>query len=339
MKRVFMILAAAGMMIAVSSCTKEGPQGPPGTDANATCSQCHDFTDTIVAKVFQYDASQHATGSTVFEATRTACAPCHSSQGFEEVIQTNLDTTAAPIANAAEINCRTCHQIHTTYTNADWALKTTASFTTRTGASLDLAAAGGSANLCARCHQPRKAAPWITDPNGTDSLNVTSTRWGPHHGPQGTMVAGLAAFEIGGATYGNSPHRNVASCGTCHGGYAQGDLVGGHTLHMTNPETGDNVKVCQNAGCHPEATDFDIDGVQTQIRGMYQTLKVQLATAGVLDTNTMLLKKKGKYTEATLAVYWNFCLVDSDRSMGVHNYKYTRDMLQAGINYFNAKGF
>ena len=152
------------------------------------------------------------------------------------------------------------------------------------------------------------------------------------------MLAGLAAFEIGGATYGNSPHRNATACVTCHGGYAQGDLVGGHTLKMENEETGDNVKVCQNAGCHPEATDFDIDGAQTQIEGMYQTLKVQLATAGVLDTNTMLLKKKGKYTQATLAVYWNFCLVDADRSMGVHNYKYTRDMLQAGINYFNAKG-
>lgn len=293
MKRILMVLAAAGMMVAVSSCTKEGPQGPPGKDgtngsnANATCGQCHNFSDTIVAKIFQYDASQHATGSTVFEATRTACAPCHSSQGFLETLASGADTTSAPIVDGAPINCRTCHQIHNTYTAADWALKTTASFTMKIGPTMDLAAGDGSANLCARCHQPRKTSPWITDPNGTDSLTVTSTRWGPHHGPQSAIIAGLGGFEIGGATYANSPHRNIASCNTCHGGYAQGDLVGGHTLHMENEETGDNVNVCKNSGCHPTATDFDIDGAQTEIAGLYQTLKVKLATAGVLDTNTI----------------------------------------------------
>jgi len=342
-----MLLFAAGMMIAVSSCTKEGPQGPPGTngtDANATCGQCHNFSDSVVAKIFQYDGSKHASGSTAFEATRADCAPCHASQGFEEAILNDKDTVAAGINDPTAINCRTCHQIHATYTNADWALKINTPFQTRinglVGGTMDLSAAGGSANLCARCHQARIASPWITDPNGTDSLNVTSTRWGPHHGPESEILAGNGCFVIGSAVYENSPHASLVACITCHGAVpAQGNLTGGHTLQMFNDETGDNIAACVQAGCHPSATDFDIDGAQTTIAGLLETNKVQLATAGILDTNTMLLKKKGKYLQADLAVYWNYQMCEADRSLGVHNYRYMKTVLQAGINYFSGKGF
>jgi len=124
-------------------------------------------------------------------------------------------------------------------------------------------------------------------------------------------------------------------------GPAQGDLVGGHTLWMTSAESGDNVGVCKP--CHSSiGTTFDIGGKQTEIEGLYETLKVKLAEKKVLDTLTMLLKgpmsstKPKKFTQIQLAVYWNFCMVDADRSMGVHNYMYIRDMLNAGITYMNS---
>jgi hypothetical protein len=341
MKRVLMFVFAALVVVAISSCTKEGPQGPAGqngTDGNATCGQCHNFTDSIVAKIFQYDGSQHSTGSTAFEGNRIDCAPCHASQGFTEAILNDKDTVAAGITEPAPINCRTCHQIHSTYSNADWNLRITSAFTTRIGTSMDLSAAGGSANLCARCHQARIASPWITDPNGQDSLNVTSTRWGPHHGPESELLAGQGCFVIGNAIYESSPHATMAACVTCHGALpAQGDLVGGHTLTMTSDETGDNVAGCKATGCHPAATDFDIDGKQTEIAGMLVTLQDQLAAKGILDPATMLLVKKGNYKQADLAVYWNFQMCEADRSLGVHNYKYMRDVLQAGIDYFASK--
>lgn len=347
MKRVLMFLFAAGMMIAVSSCTKEGPQGPPGTngtDANATCGQCHNFSDSVVAKIFQYDGSKHATGSTAFEGTRADCAPCHASQGFEEAILNDKDTVAAGFNDPTAINCRTCHQIHMTYTNADWALKINTPFTTRingsVGGTIDFTA-NSSGNLCARCHQARITSPWISDPNGTDSLNVTSTRWGPHHGPQSEIIAGNGCFVIGSAIYENSPHYTLVACMDCHGAEpAMGNLTGGHTLTLANEEEGDNVSGCKVTGCHPSiGSDFDVDGAQTTIEGLLETNKVQLAAAGILDTNTMLLKKKGKYLQADLAVYWNFQMVEADRSLGVHNYRYTKGVLQAGIDYMNSKGF
>jgi hypothetical protein len=343
MKKITKLFLAAGLFVAAagfifSSCTKEGPQGTNGTNAAATCQECHNFSDTVVAKIFQYDASQHATGSTVFEASRVDCAPCHSSQGFTEVNSTGAFKTAAPITDAAPINCRTCHQIHKTYTSTDWSLAVNSAFRMRydSTVSVDFTPDGGSANLCGRCHQARAASPVLTLPaSNTDSISITSTRWGPHHGTQANMLSGKGAYND--AAFGNSPHKDHVGCIGCHGANAQGNLVGGHTLKMTNDETGDNVAVCNRTGCHNGQTSFDVGGAQTDIRDLYQQLKVKLATISMLDTTTMLINKK-KYSQADLAVYWNFMLVDADRSMGVHNYQYTYDMLTAGINHFGGKG-
>lgn len=352
MKKFTLLLFAIGMLIAMSnflaSCTKKGDTGPAGKDQNATCTQCHNFTDTIVAKMFQYAASQHATGSTLNEATRNACAPCHSDQGFQECLKTGADTTAVGFADAAPINCRTCHQIHETYTATDWTVRTTASYTLRMDHTITMDLEGGdgllkgTANLCGRCHQARAASPWVTNPDGTDSLTITSNRWGPHHGPQSLILGGKGAFVIAGATYGNSPHRDLAACMTCHGGYAQSNYVGGHSLWMTSTSTGDNVTVCKSSTCHTNnPTSFDIDGKQTEIAGMFQQLKVALSTATIIDTVNDVINMKGKktrkFTERQLAIIWNYFLIDTDRSKGVHNYQYTHDLLKASISGLSAK--
>ena len=187
MKKMRLILLATGLMVSAASfiftgCTKEGPAGATGAngtngtngtngndgkDANATCTQCHNFGDTIVTKIFQYDASKHASGSTTLEGTRTACAPCHTHEGFLSVVATGADTSAAPVYDAAPINCRTCHMIHNSYTEADYAIRIKSAFQPLYDktVTIDLAAAGGTANLCARCHQARKTSPWLNNPN------------------------------------------------------------------------------------------------------------------------------------------------------------------------------
>jgi nitrate/TMAO reductase-like tetraheme cytochrome c subunit len=344
MKKFTKLFIAVGLFIAAggfifSSCTKEGPQGPAGTNASTTCQECHNFSDTIVAKIFQYNASKHATGSTLSEASNTACAPCHSSQGFTEVqlSSTGSFSTAGPINDAAPINCRTCHQIHKTYTSKDWSLATTSQYRWRFDSTQNqnFSASGGSANLCGRCHQARVASPALTKPSSTtDSITITSIRWGPHHGPQSNILAGKGAYND--ALWDDSPHRNVASCIVCHGGHAVGNFVGGHTLLMTSTSIGDNVSVCNNTGCHNGATSFDIGSAQSTIFGKYSQLKGLLAAANMLDTNTMLIKPK-KYAQADLAVFWNFMLIDADRSMGVHNYLYCLGLLNDGINHFGGK--
>lgn len=347
MKRTRILGIAAGFMILTAGfigCTKEGPQGPPGqngtngtngVDANATCTQCHNFSDTIVTKIFQYEASQHATGSTTFEGTRKDCAPCHTSQGYKEIVATNADTTTAPIGDANRIDCRTCHQIHKTYTESDWALLTTAAYNPRYDKSqtIDLAAEGGSGNLCGRCHQARRANPNLTNPTSmTDSVRINSFRWGPHYGTQSNTLAGKGAFEIGSSAYRNSPHANSTSCSTCHSGNPQGNLVGGHTLHMENEESGDNVNVCKT--CHSSiGSSFDLNGKQTEIEGLLEELHNKLAEANIIDSAGYIIPQKF-YKQKQLAAYWNYKLFHYDRSHGIHNYLYTKDALEASIAVF-----
>jgi hypothetical protein len=349
MKRSLFILLAGFLVIfsgilLTTSCTKEGPQGPSGVDASATCQQCHNFSDTITTKIFEYNGSQHASGDVVQRgASGTSCAACHTAQGFHEVLNTGLDTTAVPIPDGAPINCRTCHKIHVTYTRDDWGLTTTSPFhpIVDKTSTIDLTGDNSISNLCGRCHQARKVSPWLTDPKGTDLLTIASsnTRWGPHHGPQSQMLAGKAAFEMGNSLYNSSNyHRANLSCASCHMSNPQGKFVGGHTLHMASEETGDNVKYCKTTGCHPSATSFDVNGKQTEIKDMLEQLKVKLAVANVFDTNKMTLKA-GAYSQIQLAVVWNFLMVEEDRSSGVHNYLYSHDMLQSGLDYMNSLGY
>jgi hypothetical protein len=358
MKRLLMLVLSGIMVMAVSGlifigCTKEGPQGPAGAagtngkDANATCTNCHNFGDTVIVKIFQYDASKHASASTIIEAARSGCSGCHSHEGFLEKLQTGSTVTKA-YNDAAPINCRTCHTIHSTYTPADWALRDVTPvhpyIDTTTTIDLTVQLAGGTdgtSNLCGKCHQARKTSPWLTNPKGTDSLSVTSTRWGPHHGPQFLMLAGKGAFEMGSSTFRSTDHKSHATCRNCHMAPAQGEAVGGHTLWMTSSETGDNVAACKP--CHSAiGTSFDYNGAQTTIETKYQTLKVLLAQKNVIDTVNDILKgpisasKPKKFTQIQLAVVWNYFLVDADRSMGIHNYAYISDMLDAGIAYMQS---
>ena len=362
MKRLLMLVLSGIMVMAVSGlifigCTKEGPQGPAGAagtngkDANATCTNCHNFGDTVIVKIFQYDASKHASASTIAEAARSGCSGCHSHEGFLEKLQTGSTVTQA-YNDAAPINCRTCHKIHNSYTPADWALRDVTPvhpyIDTTTTIDLTVTLAGGSdgtSNLCGKCHQARKTSPWITNPKGTDSLSVASNRWGPHHGPQFLMLAGKGAFEMGSSAFGSTNHKGNATCRNCHMGVAQGNMVGGHTWAMTSTATGDNTAVCKP--CHTAiGSTFDYNGVQTEIATKFNTLKTLLGNKGIIDTvstsaNYLLLKgvtaaHPKKFTQIQLSVIWNWNLVLADRSEGIHNHAYIRDMLDAGIAYMNS---
>ena len=336
MKKLLIFFVTALVGAGIYSCTKEGPQGPPGEDgedANATCTQCHNFSDTLVARISQYEHSQHATGSTVYE-NGVACAPCHTSQGFKEIIQTGDDSTAAVITDPAPINCRTCHKIHETYTTADYALRYNSAIPLRIGGILDLSGGSNNSNLCSKCHQPRMCFPWPDSTFTQDSVYVTSDRFGPHHGTQSAILAGLGAWELSGSTgYASSPHRDSLSCTDCHGSAAVGVAAGGHTLRMTWLSSGqemENTEPCQE--CHSGLGSFDFNGIQTEIRALDDSLKSLLLTKGWI-TSSDLLTVPRYYTKEQLQVIWNWFLVHNDRSYGVHNYRYSRDILRSGIDY------
>lgn len=344
MKKLITKVTFTGILISfiifiIIGCTKEGPQGPPGSngqDANETCKQCHNLSDTLVTKKFQYEASRHATGSTADQNFNT-CAPCHTSQGFIETVTTGSDTTAATISEPAPVNCRTCHNIHTTYTYPDWALRTITPYRLRIDpkTTMDFPADGGAGNLCGRCHQAYKPTPWITDPTGVDSISITYSHWGPHFG-QSLIQGAVGAFAFGTPFAWGNIHRTKASCITCHGTNAVGNFTGGHTLWITNETTGDNLTGC-NTGTDCHGGSMTSSFMQTKmsvITAKIQTLKDKLIAKNLIDpeTNSVVM---GKHTQKQMAVVWNYLLIDADGSMGMHNYSYVNDILDKSIVAIN----
>jgi len=277
----------------------------------------------IEARQVQYANSLHGSGYT-FERSDASCAICHTSEGFTERIATGSVEIAGDIENPSPVNCRTCHQIHDTYTAADWALATSDPVTLQlTGDTIDL----GKGNLCASCHQPRWSYE-IPQVGGGD-VEITSTRFGPHHGPQSTMLFGLAGY---GEFTGTSVHSIVPDgCITCHMADAYGKQAGGHTMSMEYEYHGSevqNVAGCES--CHSDIESFDRNGVQTEIQALIDELKDLLVAEGLITESGSGIT--GTFTSVQAGALWNYKTVTEDRSLGVHNPQFAKVLLQTAID-------
>lgn len=326
-------MAVVVSMITVSSCTKEGPQGPAGTngengingtDGTATCGACHDMSETVETKILQWGNSIHATGGNYARNT-TDCAVCHTSQGFRERIVTGAETTADVITNPSNINCYTCHDIHDTYTVADWKLRVTDPVTMwATGNTIDL----GKANLCASCHQARPSdMPNVDDGNG--SYVITSSHYGPHHGPQSSMMTADAAYMVGTGYPTHNPHMDVTDkCVTCHMADGYGAETGGHTWTMARSNGAVNTTGCLDCHSADEAVAH-ITTLDETIQGYLDELGALLVEKGVLSASGSIVP--GTYTNDVAGAAFNYVYVMEDKSMGLHNPPFAKQLLQNSI--------
>jgi nitrate/TMAO reductase-like tetraheme cytochrome c subunit len=295
-----------------------GPQGPAGTNPSAvdlTCTQCHNNTNLISSKAEEWATSLHGSGTLFLaEGTEDGCAGCHSGSGFLADLAGSLtpDKSVAD-ANPTQQDCRTCHKIHTTFTKTDFELQTIAPVAMyATNTTFD----GGEGNLCANCHQARRI---IATPAADGTIAVTA-RFGPHHGPQSDMILGIGG--AGAVTGAPSPHYSTVknTCVTCH--------MGDGKNHSFAP----NVATC--VSCHPDATDFNMNGAQTKLDDKIATLKTDLTTAGLLDKTGAIIA--GNFPEAQANALWNYLLVAvEDKSNGVHNMPYANALMDASIAVFS----
>ena len=322
-----------------------GPAGPAGADATQTCTQCHTNSTDLYAKQVQYANSIHREGGN-FERSTTSCAPCHTHQGFLERIAAGATSTAADILDPAPINCRTCHQIHTTYTNADYALTVDGPNQMLFNVAQGPVDFGEIGNLCSQCHQGRALSPMPVV--GGSAVTVTSSRYGYHHGPQAQIVGGVGAFDLSGElpvppaelaasgpmAHGN-PVVNADVCGTCHMGQAFGEQAGGHTWNMTYFYHGhdvDNIAGCATA-CHTTIEDFDYHDVQTDIAALMEELRVELVRVGIKRDGENWYANAGTWPANVAAAFINYQMFGEDRSLGIHNPAYAMGILQASVDY------
>lgn len=295
-----------------------GPQGPPGAAADMaaadlSCTECHNDSTLITSKQTFWSESRHGSGGAFARGTSASCAGCHSGGAFSERIAAGLSPAELESGdpNPTRQDCRACHQIHTTFTAADFALEITDPVTFY--AIPDSTYDGGDGNLCVNCHQPRRDFPTAED----GVISGISSHWGPHHGPQSAMLLG-----VGGSVEGSpSAHYSVVedTCIGCH--------MGPDRVHTFEPE----VANCQ--ACHQGAEDFDINGVQTQVQALLDQVGDLLVAEGVLsDTTADGHPIVTEAPENVALALWNWIYVaHEDQSLGVHNSDYAIALLEAAL--------
>ncbi len=313
----------------------QGEQGPPGNDGTpgvagtAGCIECHNL-DAKYDVTIQYEGSVHATGSTAARSSNTSCAPCHSNEGFVETQYTGADKTVNGFAYPTRIDCGTCHSFHETLEMAeapDYALRTTdpVELLMYRAAGMDPVTVdlGDASNLCANCHQPRTAPP-VDDGNGT--AKVTSTHYGPHHGPQTTILKGIGGYQLPDVDYPNqTPHSTGSSCVTCHMNESN------HTFEPT-------LASCNTTDCHNgDITTMTDNSRQILVENLLTTLGEKLLTAGLLEEDLETGEYHpvvGTYGVDSVGALYNYETIVDDRSKGVHNFKYVEALLQNSIGVF-----
>jgi hypothetical protein len=279
-----------------------------------TCTECHNDTSIITGKRAAWEESLHGSGAAfIEEGPRNTCAGCHSGAVFSAMIAAgqNFTQVESGDANPTHQDCRTCHQIHTTYTSEDWALETTDPVAMVTsGATFD----GGAGNLCANCHQARRYMASFVDTTDATKYTSTSPRFNTHLSVQGDMLLGLPGVGVEA-----SPGAHYAmvenTCVGCHLG--EGDN------HLFQPQ----LATCQE--CHADAENFDINGAQTAVEERMAELKTALQAAGLLDADGVVIP--GTWDEAQATALWNYEVIEEDASRGVHNPNYVNAMLDAAF--------
>lgn len=340
-------LLLGATLLAFSAMACEGPVGPqgdrgpagevgapgePGQNALNTCSDCHHSDATIVAIEQQFDLSAHGFGNFELRGPDYAggsCVACHTHNGF---VAAATGEPANWDGGVASMNCRTCHQVHTTFEGDDYALTKTDPVTlVLTGNTVDFPSVGG--NLCSECHQGREVSPVASaDAAVTTMFTIGSFRYGPHYGPQANIYAAELpdALEFGDAVpiAPFLPHSELG-CADCH--MEREHMIpspgsaGGHNFDPTNA-------TCNT--CHITPADFDYNGLQTEVQGLMADLKVCLEAEGVLRADGYAVE--GDHPEPYVAAFLVYKSFYYDGSDGVHQPRYATTMLGDALTFMQA---
>ena len=305
------------------------------------CLKCHDGPTHHMIGAY-YLASNHASLPNSAHANSTGCFPCHSGAAFVKYAknQTNPGWTSADAL--APISCAACHDPHE---EANFGLRQV-SVTLTNGYNVT---SGGMGNICMTCHQSRSNV--ATKVTNQAPYYGFSDRFGPHHGPQTDMFFGQNAYDFGNSAIDGLMTHSAATdaCVTCHMANIGPSSQPSHQWSMTDTTGGtphDLVTACRN--CHGSninsfddikaSSDWDgngvIEGAQTEIEGLMSQLQAKLPadsknpSVPVSMLYDSLLVKGQPNVIKGLYTYW---FVSEDKSMGVHNAKYTVAILQAAL--------
>jgi nitrate reductase cytochrome c-type subunit len=300
--------------------------------------------------------------------SRWMCVGCHTAEGFIDRVE-NYGSTNAYTTNTvyASIGCQTCHEPHglTTPTNNPHQIRMLAAVTMPDGTVVTNAGEGA---LCLQCHHVRNgsAATQLANYPVGKLTWFGGSSMGVHDGPQGDLIEGVNAFTYG-QTIPSAPHASVVTnlCVGCHMQPAPyGDpaylQAGGHTWEMsykvvtTNGTTlvtnsYDKVDVCVQ--CHGPISSFNfpvadyngdgvIEGVQTEVQHLLDKLSTMLPNSTYQTNSNNYVADGLVKTSVSFQTNWptkflkagyNWQMVSSDGSLGLHNVPFAVGLLKASI--------
>ncbi|MGE5508211.1 MAG: cytochrome c3 family protein [Chitinophagales bacterium] len=291
------------------SCHKAGdPHQKPAGAANelydpAVCAPCHD-TEYQEWRRSGHNQPVPYTKDEILPELITDCVRCHNVAGYLEVTRSGkpFEKMKGQVADATSpgVTCVACHDVHS-------------------GSSSDMLRAADRATVCDNCH---------------------GGKW------QHLVLNGTGGQRYADRNYDKSsvsPHNTGDRCVMCHMAKTDGVAAGGHTLRMRDDQGALNLSGCRP--CHQNLRDFNVGGKQTETKAMLESLAAELKerNAGELPRN-----QPGKCNECHRGgtepfkqdpdgvleqAYQNYRLFLFDRSLGVHNPAYTRQMLQDSITH------
>ena len=330
----------------------DGVNGVDGVGA-AECIACHSNShrEDVYAS---FEFSGHALGTHTGGnyGSRESCAQCHSNDGYVDVMERGFvqpggyytygppeyeldgdgnvvleDDPDSPVFglpvitnesfnNSSKIRCTTCHGSHISFDfendGNDMALRQgfqPVALAYDSSIVIDM----GLSNTCVNCHQPRDS---YAVPGPTDDYTNSSSRFGPHHGPQSTMVYGILGAEVAGSlSYsdaGSGQHAAV-SCIGCHMGETTDGEDGIHSFWPTNNSC---------VQCHDSSIEtLQVDGFEDDMAA----LKAELVALGVLQESDRPIP--GTYPANVAQALWNYRTLLEDKSHGIHNPNYAKALL------------
>lgn len=365
-RSVLIFLALVGWLFVVPALLMAAGEIEMNPMSRISCADCHSSTSPkypTLGAAEGYEHSGHNLGfanhsQNSYYANGNGCQQCHTNEGFIEYVETGK--VEGYVNYPSQIGCFTCHAPHET---GDFSVRVAKPVTLADGSVFN----AGEGNLCANCHQARRAGTAIVV---ATPANKVLSHWGAHHGPQTDLVNGTNAFQNPAKSYSSSPHKMALkdSCVDCHmnlpeGRYSLSPEVGGHSFRIGGDVHGaEKLNVAACATCHKDIkqvrgeeifdlkakADYDNDGsveyFQMEVEGLLERLVNSHGTGELQKLNPPMYKADGSWgaTSSTrersiveMAALYNYKLIEEDRSLGVHNGVYIVQILMDSIEALN----